>query len=266
MVKPHMVKKWARPGTVHCRSLRWPATSVTSASAFRLIGPRVREGSGLPDLMSLDSQWNRLAARPKPMTVTPMPRMILIGTNAPRLRGFTNAGAADCERNPGELCAGERIVWSAARGRSSEAEHQLPKLRTRVRFSSPALFGLRRSPSHSVSEISLPESSRMAGVPQRATRNPAISGTRAEDAGRKCLVTNTKRLLIPECSLARVVSQQIDQRSARRRGTKVPPRSRDRSQQGGLPTAGLGPLDSPESPTAMQVWSIRTTSPSSGVP
>ena len=34
MVKPHMVKKWARPGTVHCRSLRWPATSVTSASAL----------------------------------------------------------------------------------------------------------------------------------------------------------------------------------------------------------------------------------------
>ncbi len=33
IVKPHMVKKWAVPGTVHLRSLRWPATSVTSASA-----------------------------------------------------------------------------------------------------------------------------------------------------------------------------------------------------------------------------------------
>ncbi len=56
MVKPHMVKKWARPGTVHCRSLRWPATSVTSASALRLSGPRVRAGSFLPERMSLDSQ------------------------------------------------------------------------------------------------------------------------------------------------------------------------------------------------------------------
>jgi len=35
MVKPHIVKKWARPGTVHLSSLRWPATSVTSASALR---------------------------------------------------------------------------------------------------------------------------------------------------------------------------------------------------------------------------------------
>ncbi len=83
MVKPHMVKKWASPGTVHCSSLRCPATSVTSASALRLMGPRVREGSGLPERMSLDSQWKRTAAKPKPITVTPMPRMILIGTNAP---------------------------------------------------------------------------------------------------------------------------------------------------------------------------------------
>ena len=45
MVKPHMVKKWATPGIVHCSSLRWPATSTTSASALRLIGPRVRAGS-----------------------------------------------------------------------------------------------------------------------------------------------------------------------------------------------------------------------------
>ena len=33
MVKPHMVKKWAMPGTVHLRSFFWPATSTTSASA-----------------------------------------------------------------------------------------------------------------------------------------------------------------------------------------------------------------------------------------
>ena len=111
MVKPHMVKKWARPGTVHCRSLRWPATSVTSASALRLIGPRVRAGSVLPERMSLDSQWNRTAAMPKPMTVTPMPRMILTGTNAPRLRWSSeHARRRNCERHLGTTCGGEDSV------------------------------------------------------------------------------------------------------------------------------------------------------------
>ena len=85
MVKPHMVKKWARPGTVHCRSLRWPATSTASASALGTMLPRVRLGSFFPERMSLDSQWKRYAAIPKPTTVTPMPKMILTGTNAPRL-------------------------------------------------------------------------------------------------------------------------------------------------------------------------------------
>ena len=33
----------------------------------------------------------------------------------------------------------QRVEFPRSRGRSSEAEHQLPKLRTRVRFSSPAL-------------------------------------------------------------------------------------------------------------------------------
>ena len=70
MVKPHMVKKWARPGTVHCRSLRWPATSTVSASTLRLMGPRDRLGSFFPERMSLDSQWKRRAAMPNPMTVT----------------------------------------------------------------------------------------------------------------------------------------------------------------------------------------------------
>ena len=53
MVKPHMVKKWAIPGMVHCRSLRCPATSVISASAFGRRLPRVRSGAGLPDRISL---------------------------------------------------------------------------------------------------------------------------------------------------------------------------------------------------------------------
>ena len=86
IVKPHMVKKWARPGTVHCRSLRWPATSTASASALGTMLPRVRFGSFFPERMSLDSQWKRYAAIPKPTSVRPIPRMILTGTNAPRLR------------------------------------------------------------------------------------------------------------------------------------------------------------------------------------
>src|SRR5580700_10060233 len=41
----------------------------------------------------------------------------------------------------GRLCAfPQRVDLPGSRGRSSEAEHQLPKLRTRVRFPSPALF------------------------------------------------------------------------------------------------------------------------------
>ncbi len=90
MVKPHMVKKWARPGTVHWRSLRCPATSTVSASTLRLRGPRDRFGSFFPERMSLDSQWNRRAAMPKPTTVTKRPMTILTGTNAPRLELLTS--------------------------------------------------------------------------------------------------------------------------------------------------------------------------------
>ncbi len=32
--------------------------------------------------MSLDNQWKRTAAMPKPTTVTPMPKMILIGNES----------------------------------------------------------------------------------------------------------------------------------------------------------------------------------------
>src|ERR1700722_4698100 len=205
MVKPHMVKKWARPGTVHCSSLRWPATSTVSASTLRLMGPRERLGSFFPERMSLDSQWKRRAAMPNPMTVTRRPMMILTGTNAPRLSQIVKQEmVAECERHLGLRCGPEdsgvttsgrsrgfrgrlpwfrrrpsdarleggensqvrvplscntaqnswvhlavfghgviaftqRVEFPRSRGRSSEAEHQLPKLRTRVRSSSPAL-------------------------------------------------------------------------------------------------------------------------------
>src|ERR1700733_13140319 len=49
-----------------------------------------------------------------------------------------------CERHRG-ISSGPEDSVASARGRSSEAEHQLPKLRTRVRFPSPALLQSRRS-------------------------------------------------------------------------------------------------------------------------
>ena len=116
MVKPHMVKKWARPGTVHCRSLRCPATSVTSASALRLIGPRVREGSGLPDLISLDSQWNRRGgdAEAGQGDTNAQNDPDRHKCSSPRC-GTSNGGVAGCERHLG-LQAAQRIVWRPLAG------------------------------------------------------------------------------------------------------------------------------------------------------
>ena len=55
-----------------------------------------------------------------------------------------------------EIAFTQRVVCARSRGRSSEAEHQLPKLRTRVRFSSPAPIRNRRSdPIFKVSAIQL---------------------------------------------------------------------------------------------------------------
>ena len=108
-----MVKKWASPGTVHCSSLRWPATSVASASALGTMLPRVRLGSFFPERMSLDSQWNRRAAIPKPMTVMARPKMILIGTNAPRLwllLGYFEPGRRRSASATWDFSAAQRIV------------------------------------------------------------------------------------------------------------------------------------------------------------
>src|SRR5713226_380138 len=61
-----------------------------------------------------------------------------------------------------DKAAGERALRydSNRRGRSSEAEHQLPKLRTRVRFSSPApVFGQIRGVTAGTISVSLTRSS-----------------------------------------------------------------------------------------------------------
>ena len=118
MVKPHMVKKWARPGTVHCRSFFWPATSTASASALGATLPRVRLGSFLPERMSLDSQWKRNPAIPKPMRVTAMPKMYLTGTNAPRLRllqGQSNSCGGGSASATWDFNAAQRIVGRSSR-------------------------------------------------------------------------------------------------------------------------------------------------------
>ena len=67
--------------------------------------------------MSRDSQWNRLAAMPKPMTVIANPKMILTGTKSPRLSDVdvepVDGGSASAT---GGSCAVERIVWPTLAG------------------------------------------------------------------------------------------------------------------------------------------------------
>ena len=77
----------------------------------------------------------------------------------------------------------QRVDLRGSRGRSSEAEHQLPKLRTRVRFPSPALSQLRRSAlisgrSHPAADGPT-KPRRATNVQQRATRTAASSATDA---------------------------------------------------------------------------------------
>jgi hypothetical protein len=55
-----------------------------------------------------------------------------------RKKGLCSGMAAVLRAPPG-MSSGPEDSVAGARGRSSEAEHQLPKLRTRVRFPSPAL-------------------------------------------------------------------------------------------------------------------------------
>ena len=62
----------------------------------------------------------------------------------------------------------QRVVCARSRGRSSEAEHQLPKLRTRVRFSSPALD---EPPGQAHSIAVTPRRVRGIVVPFRAIRD-----------------------------------------------------------------------------------------------
>ena len=235
MVKPHMVKKWAKPGTVHCRSLRWPATSTVSASTLGRdaapgpvgvllprtdeLGQPVEAEPGDPEAdeghgnaqdvsdrhecsspsvtsgyleqgrrRSASATWDFDAAqrivgrspggpswgvrdRRFPAPATPVgcpggpPRNLAArapsgGPHPDSLSRPPTGRATACNRPPRatfvphraalssadlavfghrEFAFTQRVVFPRSRGRSSEAEHQLPKLRTRVRFPSPAL-------------------------------------------------------------------------------------------------------------------------------
>src|SRR5207302_8169368 len=77
------------------------------------------------------------------------------------------ASSSRIERS--ERIIGGKIQSPTSRGRSSEAEHQLPKLRTRVRFSSPA-------PRKSAGQ-------RLVRLPALVGRSTASQSPNAEHAG-----------------------------------------------------------------------------------
>ncbi len=70
--KPHMVKKWARPGIDHRSSRVCPNTSMI---CVLIRSPRfsVRPVAGWPDRMRLVSQSTRLAAKISTTAVISMP-------------------------------------------------------------------------------------------------------------------------------------------------------------------------------------------------
>ena len=118
--------------------------SVPPGRRNSLTGTEVQLGVAiLPWILDTDHPW---AAGPMQQVVPGA------GVAAPDLRGHPPAGVTGASIPPRSVPSDReppgsaRMRWhhrrdrvSAPRGRSSEAEHQLPKLRTRVRFPSPAL-------------------------------------------------------------------------------------------------------------------------------
>ena len=83
MVKPHIVKKWAMPGTVHCSSFFWPATS-TSSALIRFGMSLTRLGTaGCPAVTRRPNQKNRRPAMASITTVMTSPMLILTATADP---------------------------------------------------------------------------------------------------------------------------------------------------------------------------------------
>jgi hypothetical protein len=95
----------------------------------------------------------------------------------------------------------------ATRGRSSEAEHQLPKLRTRVRFSSPALIPPRRSGSVSTKARTARHASKRSSCNKRATGRRAFSGTIVAKARRDLGPLRTHHCRFPSGSRADAMAE-----------------------------------------------------------
>ncbi len=74
MMNPQKAKTCATPGTVHFSNLRWPSTSVASAST-RLGASEVRPTACLPARPRLTRNQPRLSAKASRMTVMAMPTM-----------------------------------------------------------------------------------------------------------------------------------------------------------------------------------------------
>src|SRR3954453_23525459 len=90
ITKPQNVKKCARPGTDHFRSLRWPNTSRTCAKT-RAPRSSDRLVSGWPALISRYRKATRLPATARPTTVMSRPRMRRTSTSPPRRDGRTGS-------------------------------------------------------------------------------------------------------------------------------------------------------------------------------
>ena len=78
-MKPQKVNAWARPGTVHFSSLRWPITSAASTPASRPGCERtaaIRSGAGCPARPTRASHHNRRPASANAATVKTRPTTI----------------------------------------------------------------------------------------------------------------------------------------------------------------------------------------------
>src|SRR5579875_343839 len=81
-VKPQKVNAWARPGTVHLRSRRWPPTSVISTSA-RFAHFESRPGAGWPAVTRRPRNTSRRPATRNAMAVAASAMGYLVSTSPP---------------------------------------------------------------------------------------------------------------------------------------------------------------------------------------
>ena len=196
------------------RIVGWPAGGLVGRHATGFSSPGdarwIPEGSGLETGCQVHPGGPHLVAAAHPQVVVPQRALGLrVPFSCHTMPVFMAHLAVFGQR---EFAFSQRVDSRGSRGRSSEAEHQLPKLRTRVRFPSPALSHRRplvaRSPSPALTET--PETPghtnprsyamfegsameperrrigrRATRVPQRANAKGAFSATHAENDERQ---------------------------------------------------------------------------------